>query len=228
MTKDHNLRRPLVVELVGPAGAGKSALSERLARRPGAIRASVWNLPRGSWLWNAARSLPTLLGFCARARSLPWADMKHIIRLRTLREFLARQRAQHVPFVVLDEGPVFALGWLRLFGHERMRGRALAPWWRRAVREWAQALDVLVLLDAPDRVLTGRIRTRTKEHQVKEQSDREIAAFTAAYRQAFADVISAITAENGIRLLALECNAEPVDRTAERLLDILERAVDVN
>ncbi len=224
--KGLKLGRPLVAELVGPAGAGKSALSERLARQTGAIRASVWNLPRGSWLWNAARSLPTLLTLCARTQSLPWDDMKQIIRLRTLHQFLERRRAQRVPLVVLDEGPVFALCWLRLFGHEGVRGDALARWWQRAFREWAAALDVVVLLDAPDPVLAERIRTRHKAHRVKDKTDREIAAFTAAYRRAFGGVISAIAAENDLRLVALESDTEPVDRTAERLLDILEQDID--
>ena len=51
----------MVAELVGAAGTGKSTLSLRLARRPGVMRASVWKLPRGWWVFNAVRSLPTLL-----------------------------------------------------------------------------------------------------------------------------------------------------------------------
>src|SRR6266550_2096117 len=141
-------RMGLVVELVGPAGAGKSALSEHLARRPGVVRASIWNLPRGAWLLNAVRSLPTLLAVGVRTRPFPWEDMRHLVRLRTLRQVLARQRAQQVPLVVLDEGPVYALAWLRLFGHQRRRGDALAPWRQRALEQWAGALDLVVTLDS--------------------------------------------------------------------------------
>ena len=219
-------RRPLVVELVGPAGAGKSALSQCLARRPGVMRASVWNLPRGWWLLNAVRSLPTL-ALCARARPFPWEDVRQLIRLRTLRQVVERRPTQHVPLVVLDEGPVFALAWLRLFGHQRRRGDALAPWWQRALEEWAAALDLVVLVNAPDAVLVERIRGREKTHRVKHRTDAEIGAFLAAYRDAFDDVIAALTAQNDVQVVTLDSDGEVIDRTAGRLLDLLEGQLHV-
>jgi len=218
---------PLVAELVGPAGAGKSALSEHLARRPGVVRASIWNLPRGPWLLNAVRSLPTLLAVSARTRPFPWEDIRHLVRLRTLRQMLARQRAQQVPLVVLDEGPVFALAWLRLFGHQRRRRDALTPWRQQALAEWASTLDFVVLVNAPDAVLMERIRARDKPHRVKHRTDEEIGAFLAAYRGAFDAVIAALTAQHGVQVVTLDSDAEAIDRTAERLLELLEGQVHV-
>lgn len=216
------LRRPLVAELVGPAGAGKSALSHRLVGRVGALRASVWLLPRGWWVVNAVRSLPALVALCVATRSLPWEEMRQIIRLRTLRQLLARRAARRAPLVVLDEGPVFALAYTRLFGYERWRTDAPAPWWHRALREWMGALDVVVLLDAPDDVLARRIRSRDKEHRVKQSSDSEIDAFTAAYRKAFTLAIDTLVAETGARVTTLQSDGEGADRTVERLLELLE------
>ena len=214
--------RPLVAELVGPAGSGKSALSHRLVGRVGALRASVWLLPRGWWVLNAVRSLPVLAALCLATRSLPWEEMRQIVRLRTLRQLLARRAARHAPLVVLDEGPVFALAYTRLFGSERWRTDTPAPWWRRALREWMGALDVVVLLDAPDDVLASRIRTREKQHRVKQSSDSEIDAFTAAYRKAFTLAIDTLVAETGARVTTLQSDGEGADRTAERLLRLLE------
>ena len=51
----------MLVELVGPAGSGKSLLAERLRARGDVVRASVWNLPRGLIFESALRSLPLLL-----------------------------------------------------------------------------------------------------------------------------------------------------------------------
>src|SRR6266571_2155284 len=124
-------QRPFIAELVGAAGAGKSVLSQALARRPEVMRASVWKLPRGWWLYNAVRSLPTLMGLCVRTRALPWADMRYMIRLRTLHHMLTRRKARRAPFVVLDEGPVFALAWLQLFCDPSVGGGAAMPRWRR-------------------------------------------------------------------------------------------------
>jgi len=216
---------PLVAELVGPAGAGKSALSQWLARRPGVTRASVWNLPRGWWLLNAVRSLPTLLTVGVRARPFPWEDMRYLVRLRTLRQVVERRRAEHVPLVVLDEGPVFALAWLRLFGHQRRRRDALTPWRQQALEEWAAALDLVVLVNAPDAVLMERIRARDKAHRVKHRTDEEIGAFLAAYRGAFDEVIAGLTAQRGVQVVTLDSDGEAIDRTAERLLEVLEEQV---
>lgn len=226
-TSRSSVRPCFVAELVGAAGTGKSALSQRLARRPGVLRASVWNLPRGWWLLNALRSVPTLVGLCVRAWAVPWDDVGYIIRLRTLNHMLARWRARQVRFVILDEGPVFALAWLRLFGEKRLRGDAMKRWWRGAVRQWAATVDLVVLLDAPDPVLARRIRTRERPHRVKQSTDAEIGAFCAAYRQAFGEVIAALTAENGVRVVALESDGEAEDRTADRVLQLLEGDVHV-
>jgi AAA domain len=216
------MARPLVAELVGPAGAGKSALSQRLVGRVGALRASVWKLPRGWWLLNAVRSLPALAALCLVTWSLPWEDMRQIVRLRTLRQLLDRRTARQAPLVVLDEGPVFALAYMRLFGYERWRRNAPAPWWHRALHEWVGALDLVVQLDAPDAVLASRIRTRDKQHRVKQSSDAEIDAFTAAYRSAYTLVIDTLVAETGARVTTLQSDGEGADRTAERLLELLK------
>lgn len=214
--------RPFIAELVGAAGTGKSALSLALARRPEVMRASVWKLPRRWWLYNAVRSLPTLLGLCLRSGALPWADMRYMIRLRTLHHLLTRRAASRVPFVVLDEGPVFALAWLQLFGDPSVgEADAMARWRRQVIREWAHTVDAVVLLDAPDTVLAGRIRTRDQPHRVKGGSDTEISRFTTAYRQAFNEVIAALTAENGVRVVELESDGEGVDRTVDRLRQLL-------
>jgi len=212
----------MVAELVGAAGTGKSTLSLRLAGQPGVLRASVWKLPRGWWLYNALRSLPTLFALCVRARALPWADMRYMIRLRTLHHLVQRRRARaSAPLVILDEGPVFALAWLRLFGDQRAAGRTMARWRRTVIRDWASTVDVVVLLDAPDAVLAGRIRTRDQPHRVKSGSDGEISRFATAYREAFGEVIAALTAANGVRVVRLGSDGEAVDRTVDRLQQLL-------
>jgi predicted ATPase len=214
----------MIAELVGPAGAGKSILTERLSREPGALRASIWKLPRAQWVISAIRSLPTLVALCISTRSLPWEDLRHIIRLGALHRVLQRQRAAGARLVLLDEGPVFALAWLQVYGQDRLRHAAMAAWWRDTAREWARALDTIVLLDAPDPVLAGRMRGRAQAHSMKQKSDADIARFSAAYRTAFERVVAALrTAEEGhVRIVTLHSDGESVDHVAARLLKLLE------
>src|SRR2546422_11556831 len=121
MTGRNGAARPLIVELVGPAGVGKSALAQRLLARHDVMRASVWNLPWVLLLESAVRSLPLLLRLCVVTRALPREELKQIVRLNALRLFIGR-RVAGAAVVVLDEGPVFALSWLRVFGHPREHG----------------------------------------------------------------------------------------------------------
>lgn len=213
----------MVAELIGPAGSGKSILTERLCREPGALRASIWKLPRPQWMISALLSLPTLVALCIRTRSIPWEDLRHIIRLRALHGLLQRQRAAGTRLVLLDEGPVFALAWLQVYGQDRLRHAAMAAWWRDAAQEWARALDTVVVLDAPDPVLAQRVRGRTQSHSMKQKSDADIARFTAAYRTAFARVLEALhTAGQGhVRILTLRSEGESVDGVAAQLLKLL-------
>jgi len=84
-----------------------------------------------------------------------------------------------------------------------------------------------VLVNAPAAVLMERIRARDKPHRVKHRTDEEIGAFLAAYRGAFDEVIAALTAKQGVQVVTLDSDAEAIDRTAERLLELLEGRVHV-
>ncbi|HYL56416.1 MAG TPA: AAA family ATPase [Gemmatimonadales bacterium] len=191
------------MELVGPAGAGKSLLADRLRVRGDVVRASVWNLPRVLIFESALRSLPVLVRMCLETRAFPRAELEQIVRLNALRLFV-RRRARGARLVVLDEGPVFALSWLRVFGHPRIQNGRLNPWWHRTLADWAGVLDRVVMLDAPEPVLVSRIRGRQKPHDIfRQMTDAQILDLIARYRTAFDGVLAALTAGGRPELLTL-------------------------
>jgi O-antigen/teichoic acid export membrane protein len=208
----------VLMELVGPAGAGKSLLAERLRARPDVIRASVWNLPRALILESVVRSLPVLLRMCYETRGVPRAELEQIVRLNALRLFV-RRRVGGARLVVLDEGPVFALSWLRVFGHPRIQNGRLDPWWRRTLANWAGVLDRVVLLDAPEPVLVARIRGREKPHDIFERmTDAQILDLIARYRSAFDGVLGALTAGGRPQVLSLTAADGATDMQADAVL----------
>jgi len=205
----------VLMELVGPAGAGKSLLADRLRARGDVVRASVWNLPRVLILESALRSLPVLVRMCVATRAFPRAELEQIVRLNALRLFV-RRRVGGASVVVLDEGPVFALSWLRVFGHPRIQNGRLEPWWRRTLADWAGVLDRVVMLDAPEPVLVSRIRGRQKPHDIfRQMTDAQILDLIARYRTAFDGVLAALTAGGRPELLTFAA----ADGSTERLGD---------
>jgi hypothetical protein len=209
------------VELAGPAGAGKSAtrraLTARLRGRPGMI----WGRGAPSLMLNGVQLIPAFIPLWREARSPLWDETRHMVRLRTLRQELQRNGREEV--IVLDEGPVFALAWLRGFGHPVMRHAVTEQWWRTTFQEWAGLIDTVVVLDAPDALLARRIRSRPEDHEVKQASDPEIAAWIARFRQALDWVLERLTLEADLSVLRLDTSTETPEELAERAVAALER-----
>jgi predicted ATPase len=221
-------RTPPLVELAGPAGVGKSTLLSALSRRRTAAQGTIWGLPVLQLLGNGVQLLPTLFGFWRQSRSLLWDESRHMVRLRTLRRAVERGELADGGAVIFDEGPVFALAWLRGFGHESMRSKASDEWWQITVREWAQVMDVVVVLEAPDSLLAQRIRTRSGPHEVKDASDPEIAVWMARFRSALNWVLAQMAVAGGPSVLRVTTDRDPPERIADEVLRALSQVAHEN
>jgi len=218
-----------LVELVGPAGAGKSTVAHLLRRPAGGMRAApgLWSLPRGPLGLNTLRLLPRVLGFYRAFPGRVWEEMKQIIRLDTLYRVVGARNGATEP-VLLDEGPVLALGWFAVYGDARVRRPAFAAWLDGAVTRWATALDVVVLLDAPDAVLVRRIRERAKPHGAKAKTEAEITAFIRTYRAALGAAIDSLRRAGGLAVIRIDTGDATPEMTAQSVRDALDRATDGN
>ena len=218
-----NRGRAVVVELVGPAGAGKTTLAQGVSKQDGSVRAglSLWGLPRPKLIESAIALTPTIIGSVLRGsrNRLKWGEMAQMIRLGALRRVVRHEASKH-RVILLDEGPVFALSWLDVFFTRN--GDRAAGWRRRMVADWASLLDVVVFIDASDSTLAQRIRTRDKDHMVKDRSDDEIYGFAAGFRKAFDRVIAEIARAGHLVVDALRTDRDPEDETAARLMARLQ------
>jgi hypothetical protein len=155
---------------------------------------------------------------------LLWDESRHLVRLQTLQKALRDAPPPSAPIILFDEGPVFALAWLRGFGHDSMRSDAAEDWWRTTLQEWAQTIDAVVVLDASDDVLARRIRTRPNWHEVKDLSDHEIAAWMARFRVALNWVLAGLAATGRVVIVRVSIDREHPDRIAEHVLAALQSA----
>ena len=210
--------RPLVVELAGLAGAGKSAITGALGRLDPKIHAR----PRPSLRWHLAslpELVPTFVGLHWPFRGVFAKEMKRILRLRALHRLI--HRGSDGRTLVFDEGPVYMLARILFFGGKSLETEGFARWWQGAIARWATTLDVIVWLDAPGDVLAERIRTRTQWHRYQDADDQALTAFYEGYRVAFARVLTELTAADGLQLWTMHTDRGSADLQARELLDRL-------
>jgi hypothetical protein len=219
-------QRPLIVELLGPAGAGKTAVLRALGQRDESIRPGL-RIDRVRFLPTMIRHAiglaPTAFELMRRSPGSWRPVMLHLLRLRSLPGVLSRGTTPAYRAIVLDEGPLFSLSRLSVF-HEANTGNGrLALGWHAALDYWAGALDAVIWLDAPNPVLWQRIRERSKEHQIKDKGEREAFEFLDRYRDAYREVLARLTTIGRVRLTWIDTAAESVDQATARILDVLGR-----
>ncbi|HXF83162.1 MAG TPA: hypothetical protein VNN19_10465 [bacterium] len=205
---------------------GKTTLSEVIGARRGDVRTGIglWRLPWAALLPRLPRLATTFGALSWHARSPRWWQSKEIFRLEAMGRFVGSTSLRRYRALVLDEGPVFTLSRLHLFAPDVVLRTSWSRWLDAAIEAWARALDIVILLDAPDPVLARRIRRRSKPHLVKNGTDHDMAVFAASYRAAFAHVLRALAAHGGPPVVRITTADEPVEQLAEQVLAVLEKA----
>jgi shikimate kinase len=161
--------RARTVELVGPAGAGKSTVFEELRARDAGIEGRP-SLRRAEYAGVLAADVVSALGTILRRRAFPPRVTPEQVRmmayLQALPRILARAPTADRRTIVFDQGPVYFLT------RASLRDERLTTWRRRVLATWAPLLDVVAWLDAPDELLKQRIDARSKRHALKGTAGR--------------------------------------------------------
>jgi shikimate kinase len=215
--------RARTIELVGPAGSGKTTLVRALSALPafgadvrtGVACGGLDHLRLGAR--HGLRLLPAWLR--SRDRFLDEKELRSMNYVVGWAEALAR--APHAGLTVFDHGPIFRLARLRSFGPRLTESEAFARWDEAAVARWARLLDAVVWLDAPDAVLAARIDGREELHRMKGEAAAETSRFLAGYRATYEALFSELRAAGGPEPIRIDTSREAPEAIAQRVVDQL-------
>ena len=219
-------RSPLIMELVGPAGAGKTTLSSALSQRdkdimlgPDIELRKVSHIP--VFIRGISSSLPLFLDRHKPYRQPTWTELKDIAYLEGWTRVLKRMPSNN-KIVLLDQGPVFRMATLHEFGPALFKGEESKTWWHHLYKQWASTLDILIFLDTSDAILMERINTRTKKHGIKGKSELEIQKYLTQYRMSYKNVLSELSLCNGPTILEFDTSKIPIEQIVDEVLAVCE------
>ncbi len=214
---------PVIVELVGLAGAGKTTLSRLLSRdREGVQIAPDIELRKLAhipvFVQHISDWLPLYLQGRSSRRQLSWEELKYITYLKSWPGMLRREPSNRGKVILLDHGPIFRLATLLGFGPELLRSEGVQDWWSRLYRQWAFTIDIIVWLDTDEDTLVERINAREQKHDVKGRDRAEAREFLMRYRVAYLRTLRRMMDFRQPRLLKFDTSQAPVEEIAREVL----------
>ncbi len=216
---------PQTVEIAGVAGSGKSTLTRALRSDHGcSVADSLHTKLPGHWPY-VAHGLPRVVPFFATSvrdrPALSWDELKFVLYVAEWDRYLRAEYRDGQGVVVLDQGPIFALACL-LWGQKPVTRRvSFEAWLRRMAEHWSRELDAIVLLDASDAVLLGRIDAREQRHDAKGVPSHQGLELVGRHREAYGRVVELVESVGSTRVLRFDTAAMPPSRIADELAELL-------
>ncbi len=214
----------MMVEVIGPAGAGKTSLIKSLTQANKNIfkdtKPSLWSIRNTPYLAHSILCLlPIFLREPLNSIRLSSRELYCLIYLNGWYNVLGHRTPVNCKLNLMDHGPIYMLTSLLEFGPRITKNQHFKKWWDIALKHWASSLDMIIWLEAPNSILVNRINTRDSWHIVQEKPEEEMHNFLIRYRNSFEQVISMSKAyNNNLDVLRYDTEKETPEQLTDKIL----------
>jgi shikimate kinase len=220
-------KTPLIIEVVGPAGTGKTTLIQALSQSNEKILIGANLALRKKehiliFAGYAPFLLPSLLRRDQHSRKFTWEEIKTLVYVKTWPRVLNQQMGNHGNIVLLDHGPIFRLASLLGFGPNSLKDKRYEKWWNEVIKQLSSTLDMVIWLDAPDTILAERINCRSQKHKIKGKSEIEASDFLAKYRISLMQILSKLIVYGEPTILEFDAGELSTDQIMDEVLEFLK------
>lgn len=210
--------RPRIIELVGIAGAGKTTLARALSLRNDRIliceqpyfRRAIY-FPYFSWY--SLMMMPTILRIQCRSKQLTINPRLAVwmINLQGWHKVLKMQVKIHNATCIMHQGPISMMAEILFLYPNALQDEYFAKWWERMISAWKATLDLIIWLDAEDRILIKRVRQRDNWHMIKNQSEDEALWFYQVYRAIYRRLLSSLDNHDDSKIISIDTGNQTVN-----------------
>ncbi len=216
---------PMLMELVGVAGSGKSTLRKMLKELNPQIDV-VAPPPKYYYLMPIlkiiVRWFPLYLRHYSKTRWFTMQEIKIIGYLDCWLPYLRRCAVEKDMMVVLDPGSIYWLTALKTFGPELTRDAKFQAWWETMRKKWLSAIDIFVWLDAPTELLIQRVQGREEWHESKLMTHDETAQSFDLYRKGYRELIDLLSKRRKNHVLIFQTDQTPTEEIFNQVKELLD------
>lgn len=233
MNGNNGIHRPVILELVGPAGAGKTTIRKTLLEKYPQAQLQVhpfFREPRTApfFIANTLKLMPLLVrvGLSTAGRQISLQEIALMVIMHGWSPLLKKRAAQHNGFTILDQGPVYLLAHLDQLGPPRLHTPAAAAWLDRGYSVWANTVNTVVYLDTSDETLIERINTRGKGHGVRGKPADEARRFLIRSRESLNQAICGLQERNkNLRIYRFNTSEKTAEEISDEVVNIVNHSL---
>lgn len=214
-----------IIELLGVAGAGKTTLRRMLMEKSNRIKFVVPPAKRHYLLPVVKKTaiwLPNYIAHFRKGRWFGWEELKLIEYVETWIPHLHKQVIAAQSRVLLDPGSVYWLTALRYFGPEFTKGEEFEQWWNKMLLHWADVLEMIVWIDAPEDILYDRVLARNDWHEAKKQTHDEALKIFRLLREGYEETVRAMEIQGGPKIIRFRSDKSPPEEILHGVLSNLD------